>query len=62
MTENKCKSLENLLSTAAVKLLPTQFQSYRDELHRKYLKLSWIDKELIELDRWNGETMAHSHP
>ena len=40
MAENKCKSLENLLPTAAAaRLLPRQspdnFEVYRNELHRK---------------------------
>ncbi len=39
MTDNKCKSLENLLPTTTAKLLPKQspihFETYRNELHRK---------------------------
>jgi hypothetical protein len=39
MTENKCKSLENLLPIATAKLshaqFPVHFETYRNELHRK---------------------------
>ena len=41
MTENKCKSLENLLPIVSTKLshtkLPDHFETYRNELHRKSL-------------------------
>ncbi len=51
MTENKCKSLENLLSTATAKLLPTQspthFETYRNELHRKSFDVSPTFNEMI---------------
>lgn len=44
MTENKCKSLENLLPIATNKLLytqfPVQFETYRNELHRMSLHMS----------------------
>lgn len=41
MTENKCKSLENLLPIATNKLsqtkFPIQFETYRNKLHRMSL-------------------------
>jgi len=41
MTENKCKSLENLLPIVTAKLshtqFPVHFETYRNELHRKSL-------------------------
>ncbi len=43
MTENKCKSLDNLLPIAGTKLshtqFPERFETFRNELHRKSLHL-----------------------
>ena len=55
MTDNKCKSLENLLPTTTAKLLPKQspvhFETYRDELHRKSFEVCPSFNSMMQIDR-----------